>query len=59
LQKHHGEYEPVGQVPRGWYVFDGYAARLTNDHSTGISSPASQSFDAAAMYFVGTNQTDN
>ena len=59
LQKDKGDYEPAGQVPRGWYVFDGYAAQRTIGHSPGISSPASQSFDAAAMFFVGTNLTDN
>jgi hypothetical protein len=56
LQKHKGDYEPVGQVPRGWYIFDGYAAQRTYDlgagGSPGISTRDSQNFDAAAMYFV-------
>jgi hypothetical protein len=59
LQKHRGDYEPAGQVPRGWYVFDGYAARRTSDNSPGISSLVSESFDAAALFFVGTNAADN
>src|SRR5205085_6596516 len=31
----------------------------TNDKSPGVSSSSSQSFDVAAMYFVGTNLYDN
>src|SRR5439155_12765397 len=46
-----GPYEPPPLAPRGWYVFSGYAAARTNDNSPGVSSPASQSLDVAALYF--------
>jgi len=52
FQRHQGEYEPATQNPRGWYVFGGYAAARTNDNSPGVSSPASQNLDAAALYFL-------
>jgi hypothetical protein len=46
----------VPAVPaRGWYVLSGYAAQRTNDlaagYSPGQSSPLSQDFDVAALYF--------
>ena len=46
------DYEPPPQIPRGWYVFDGYAAARTNDNNPGVSSPASQNLDMAALYFA-------
>jgi uncharacterized delta-60 repeat protein len=52
FQRHQGEYEPAPQNPRGWYVYDGYAAARTNDNSPGISSPTSQNLDVAALYFL-------
>jgi hypothetical protein len=42
----------VPLVPRGWYVFDGYAAQRRSDNSPGLSTPASQNLDAAAMSFL-------
>jgi len=40
---------------RGWYVLSGYAAQRTNDlaagYSPGQSTPLSQDFDVAALYF--------
>ena len=52
FQRHQGIYEPPPQVPRGWYVFGGYAAARTNDNSPGVSSPTSQNLDLAALYFL-------
>jgi len=46
------DYEPPAQVPRGWYVFSGYATARTNDNSPGVSSPVSQNQDVAALYFM-------
>jgi hypothetical protein len=51
FQRYAGQYEPPTQTPRGWYVFDGYAAARTNDNSPGVSSPTSQNLDVAALYF--------
>lgn len=54
FQRYAGQFEPPTQTPRGWYVLSGYASARTNDvHDLGAgnSSPASQSLDAAALYF--------
>lgn len=53
FQRYKGEFEPPAQTPRGWYAFGGYAAARTNDNSPGVSSPASQNLDVAALYFIG------
>jgi hypothetical protein len=47
-----GEYEPVAQVPRGFYLLAGYAAQRQAENTPGQSSPASYHLDAAALYFV-------
>ena len=52
FQRYAGTYEPPAQAPRGWYIFDGYAAARTNDNSPGVSSPLSQNLDVAALYFL-------
>ena len=52
FQRYRDQLEPVPQIPRGWYVFDGYAAQRQLDKSPGLSTPASQTLDAAAMYFL-------
>lgn len=52
FQRHKGEFEPVPQPPRGWYVFSSYAAQREADGTPGVSSPASQNLDAAALYFL-------
>jgi len=52
FQRYAGTYEPSAQAPRGWYIFDGYAAARTNDNSPGVSSPLSQNLDVAALYFL-------
>ena len=51
FQRHRGTYEPKPQTPRGFYIFDGYAAQRAVENTPGTSSPQSQSLDAAAMYF--------
>ena len=56
-QKARGDFEPPPQVARGWYIFDGYASQRATDlgsgsGSVGISTPESQRFDVAAMWFL-------
>jgi hypothetical protein len=45
-------HEPKPLVPRGFYVFDGYAAQRQSENTPGVSSPQSQNLDVAAMYFT-------
>ena len=55
FQRFAGQYEPPAQTPRGWYAFSGYASARTNDvplYGPGVSSPASQNLDVAALYFL-------
>jgi len=52
LQRDRGTFEPTPQVPRGFYVFDGYAAQREAENTPGVSSPQSQNLDVAAMYFL-------
>ena len=52
FERHRGTYEPKPQVPRGFYIFDGYAAQRALENTPGTSSPQSQNLDAAAMYFL-------
>jgi hypothetical protein len=52
FQQHRGSYEPKPQQPRGWYVFEGYAARRMTETTPGTSSPAAQNLDVAALYFL-------
>ena len=47
-----GNYEPVPQTPRGYYIFDGYTAQRAAENTPGTSSPQSQTLDVAAMYFL-------
>ena len=52
FQRYRDQLEPVPLTPRGWYVFDGYSSQRKLDKSPGISTPESQSLDAAALYFL-------
>jgi hypothetical protein len=52
FQRDAGTYEPTPQIPRGFYVFDGYAAKRAAEATPGQSSPGSQNLDAAALYFL-------
>jgi uncharacterized delta-60 repeat protein len=52
LQRDRGTFEPAPMVPRGFYVFDGYAAQREAENTPGVSSPQSQNLDVAAMYFM-------
>jgi uncharacterized repeat protein (TIGR03803 family) len=51
FQRDRGTHEPVPQVPRGFYLFSGYAAQRATDASPGVSTPESQNLDVAALYF--------
>ena len=48
FQRDAGGYEPKPQTPRGFYIFDGYAAQRTLENTPGSSSPQSQNLDVAA-----------
>jgi len=52
FQRYRNQLEPPAQIPRGWYIFDGYAAQRKLDNSPGISTPESQDLDAAAIFFL-------
>ena len=55
FQRQRGQYEPAPQTPRGWYVREGYSAQSAGDGAAqepGISTPASQILDIAAMFFL-------
>ncbi len=51
FQRDRGVHEPVPQTPRGFYIFDGYAALREAENTPGESSPQSQNLDVAALYF--------
>jgi hypothetical protein len=59
FRKHKGEYEPLPQTPRGWYVREGYSALRQSSSSQDLSSPELQHLDMAAMYFVATDTSTN
>jgi uncharacterized repeat protein (TIGR03803 family) len=52
FQRDAGTYDPVPQIPQGFYVFDGYAAQRTAENTPGQSTVASQNLDVAALYFL-------
>ena len=52
FQRDRSTYEPKPQVPRGYYIFDGYTAQRAAENTPGTSSPLSQTLDVAAMYFL-------
>jgi hypothetical protein len=54
FQRYAGSYEPVPQIPQGYYVMSGYAAQRTAEATPGVSSLASQNLDAAALYFLAS-----
>lgn len=45
-------HEPKPLVPRGFYVFDGYAAQRGLESTPGVLSTAAQDLNAAAIYFL-------
>lgn len=51
LQQDRGGYEPVPQVPRGFYAFDSYAAQRATEGTPGALAEASQNLNVAALYF--------
>lgn len=61
FQKTRGEFEPEPLTPRGWYVFEGYAAQRLGDRTdrafeANEASPESRHLDAAALYFFTDTQ---
>ncbi len=52
FQRSAGSFESPPQIPRGTYLFDGYATQRMADASPGSSTAASRQLDAAAMYFL-------
>lgn len=53
FQRDAGTYEPKPQIPRGYYLFDGYAtARSELGVVPGEGTSRSQHYDAAALYFL-------
>ena len=52
FQRDRVSHEPKPQLPRGAYLFAGYSAQRTAENTPGTSSPASQTLDAAAVYFL-------
>jgi choice-of-anchor C domain-containing protein len=52
FQREVGVHEPVSVPPRGFYLLSGYAAQRALDNTPGVSTPASQNLDAAALYFT-------
>ena len=51
LQVAQDQFEPVPQIPRGYYAFTGYAAQRSAEGTPGTLSVASQNLDVAALYF--------
>jgi uncharacterized repeat protein (TIGR03803 family) len=53
FQRDRSSYEPTPQIPRGVYIFDGYAAaRREPGVVSGEGTPKSQQFDVAVLYFL-------
>ena len=52
LQRDYGTYEPDPQVPRGVYLFDGYAAQRVLENTPGTLALASQNLNVAALWFA-------
>ncbi len=51
-QRSAGNFEPVPQTPRGWYIPSGYAAQRQADLDPNVQSAASLNLDVGAMYFL-------
>lgn len=52
LQNDKDIHEPKPQVPRGFYVFDGYAAQRGLENTPGVLSTTAQDLNVASMYFL-------
>jgi autotransporter-associated beta strand protein len=52
FQQDRDVHEPKPQTPRGFYVFDGYAAQREAENTPGALSTAAQDLNVAAMYFL-------
>jgi autotransporter-associated beta strand protein len=53
FQRDREVHEPRPLVPRGFYIFDGYAAQREVDQTPGAPSLEAQQYNAAAVYFLG------
>ena len=53
FQRDREVHEPKPQVPRGFYVFGGYAAQREQEGTPGNLSTSAQGLNAAAIYFLG------
>jgi autotransporter-associated beta strand protein len=53
FQRDREVHEPKPMVPRGFYVFDGYAAQRETENTPGKLSTTAQGLNAAAIYFPG------
>ncbi len=51
FQHQRDAFESTPQIPRGTYLFQGYAAQRAADRTPGQSSAASRQLDVAVMYF--------
>lgn len=51
-QRSAGSFESPPQIPRGAYLFDGYATQRTTDATPGVSTAAARQHDVAVMYFL-------
>lgn len=51
FQRHRGDHEPLAQQPRGWHVFEGYAAARAGDPGPNESTVETRNLDVAALYF--------
>ena len=54
-QRVNDQHEPPPLEPRGWYIFEGYAAQRQAENNPGNSSPLSQQDDVAVLFFVEEN----
>lgn len=51
LQRNQAIFEPVPQIPRGFYALSGYAAQRATEATPGTLAVESQNLNVAALYF--------
>ena len=51
LQVDSDQFQPLPQIPRGYYALSGYAAQRSAEGTPGTLAAASQNLDVAALYF--------
>ena len=52
FQRDRDVHEPTPMVPRGFYVFDSYAAQRGTENTPGVLSPVAQEVNVASLYFL-------